>query len=134
MPNQDLSRPGPAPASAAPDPATPARLEPAPGGGLALPALPLAARDLTLGCTPDCDLRLPDGGPVSRLQARLRWCGDRFPLGHEGGAYGTTVNGHALGVGEECALAQGDEIAFGGVRYRSTEAAGESAVPAADGE
>jgi hypothetical protein len=97
-------------------PLAPVRLEP--------------GREVTLGRSAGCDLRLP-AADASRRHASVTWRGDRAVLRDLGSTNGTFLNGQR--VEGEALLASGDRITIGGldVLYWRVEPVAAPAGPAA---
>jgi hypothetical protein len=75
---------------------------------------PLERQTVTIGRSPDCDIVLNDR-QVSRLHARILWCGDHYEIEDLGSKNGTHLNGREL-IGPQ-PLRDGDEIQIA-LRYK----------------
>ena len=70
---------------------------------------PLEHKNLTIGRNAECDIVLDDR-QVSRIHARVMWCGDHYELEDLSSKNGTHLNGRDV-VGRQ-PLRDGDEIQY----------------------
>ena len=83
-----------------------------------LPVLALPADTITIGRSSECDCMVTHPS-ISRRYAELRRAGEHWLLRDLGSRNGTRLNG--MRVTEEVEARPGDQVSFGGVRYRLGE-------------
>jgi FHA domain/Domain of unknown function (DUF1707) len=86
--------------------------------GPRVPVLALPAESITIGRSSECDCMVTHPS-ASRRHAELRREGEAWLLRDLGSRNGTRVNG--MRVTEEAEVRPGDQVSFGGVRYRLGE-------------